>query len=232
MSVDATSSCVKPGIELVLWDFDGTLAYTSGDVWGSLCYAAERICCRFVDGFEDDDVNLSLPMERIYASLVPRPDPSGLESFDQDVTRHYRTISTHPRTLLFPGMRELLGTLRSRGVRSLIVTNKPQGALERLLDLKGWSQLFDGWVCADMGEGGDLTKAQMIRRALDGSGVDARRSVMVGDSWGDVAGAHETGVVSIAVTYGDGNVERLLSEGPEHVADDVQQLGTILLGSL
>ena len=88
MGVDATSSCVKPGIELVLWDFDGTLAYTSGDVWGSLCYAAERIGCRFVDGFEDDDVNLSLPMERIYASLVPRPDPSGLESFDQDVTRH------------------------------------------------------------------------------------------------------------------------------------------------
>ena len=83
-----------------------------------------------------------------------------------------------------------------------------------------------------MGEGGDLTKAQMIRRALDGNGVDARHSVMVGDSWGDVAGAHETGVVSIAVTYGDGNVERLLSEGPEHVADDVQQLGTILLGSL
>ena len=93
----------RPGGAMVLWDFDGTLASTSGDVWGSLAYAAAKRDRRFPFGFEDDDENLALPMSEIFASLLPAPDPADLAGFERDVRVHYRSISAHPRTELYPG---------------------------------------------------------------------------------------------------------------------------------
>ncbi|MFR3274560.1 MAG: HAD family hydrolase [Collinsella phocaeensis] len=216
---------------MVLWDFDGTLASTSGDVWGSLAYAAAKRDRRFPFGFEDDDENLALPMSEIFASLLPAPDPADLAGFERDVRVHYRSISAHPRTELYPGIKSLLVELRACGVANRIVTNKPQGALERLLSIKGWAPLFDGWVCADSGpDGTELTKEQMIRIAIERQGADPARCAMVGDSWGDVAGARAAGIASIGVTYGDGSVERLLAENPDRVAEESTGLRELLLG--
>ena len=219
------------GADLVVWDFDGTLADTQGDVWGSLRYAAGRMGRRFSAGFEDDDEHLALPMGQIMAALEPPVDPADLGVFERDVRVHYRSISAHPHTRLFPGIEALLRALRARGAQCRIATNKPVAALERLLALKGWGDLFDGWVTSDMGEGGrDLDKAQMVRMTLARAGVEAGRAVMVGDSWGDVRGAREAGVASVGVTYGDGDTARLLAEGPDCVADDVNQLTVLLIG--
>lgn len=228
---EAHGRTVPPvGAGLVLWDFDGTLASTSQDVWGSLRFAAEKRALRFPQGFEDDDNNLALTVAELYGLLVPEPDPAGLPGFEQDVRVHYRSISTHPRTELYPGIQDLLGELRRRGTASRIVTNKPQGALERILRFKGWADLFDGWVCSDSEEDVELTKAQMASRAMAAQGAAPEDCVMVGDSWGDVAGARAVGVASVAVTYGDGSTERLLAEEPDYVAHDAAGLRKILLG--
>lgn len=217
-------------LDLVLWDFDGTLASTSGDVWGSLEYAAAKRGRRFPAGFEDDDANLALPMGELFASLVPAPDPAGLPGFERDVRVHYRSISTHPRTELYPGIRAALEGLRARGVANRIVTNKPRGALERLLSMKGWAPLFDGWVCSDSGDGAELTKEQMIRMAMGRQGADPAACVMVGDSWGDIEGARLAGIAGIGVTYGDGDVERLLAQRPDRVVGSSAELKELLLG--
>lgn len=220
-----------PKWDVVLWDFDGTLADTSRDVWGSLHYAARRRGASFPAGFDEDDENLGLPMEAIYGSLRPSPDPCDLALFERDVRVHYRCLSMHPETRLYPGMRELLEELRRRGARGRIVTNKPRGALERILSRKGWARLFDGWISSDSGVDQELSKAQMIERAMRAEDASPSGCVMVGDSWGDVAGAQAMGVQSVAVTYGDGDVGKLLAAGPTYVAHDVGQLAEILLGS-
>ena len=112
---------------MVLWDFDGTLASTSGDVWGSLNYAAQKRHRSFPFGFEDDDEHLAWPMATLFASLVPAPDPADLADFERDVRVHYRSISMHPCTDLYPGIRALLEELHARGVVNRIATNKPKG---------------------------------------------------------------------------------------------------------
>lgn len=215
--------------EAVLWDFDGTLADTARDVWDSLDYAARCLGARLSDDLERSGENLSLPMGELFSRLVPPVDRERLADFDADVALHYRALSAHEHTELFPGVRELVSDLRGRGVPCRIVTNKPRAALERLLALKGWEGLFDGWVCPDSDGSGTLTKAQMIGLALGEEGVAAERAVMVGDSAGDVEGAREAGAASAAVTYGDGNVERLLGARPDHVARDAGELREILL---
>lgn len=214
--------------DVVLWDFDGTLADTGPDVWVSLNYAAARFGSRFAEGFMADGNNLALSMDELAASAEPPIPHACVGDFDRDVTVHYRTMSPHALTELYPGIEGLLGDLRRAGARNVIVTNKPQVALERLLDLKGWRGLFDGWVSPDSAGGGGLTKAQMMRLAT-GEGFDSGACVMVGDSWGDVAGAREFGAASVAVTYGDGSVDRLLAQRPDFVAEDPGALRDILL---
>lgn len=217
-------------LRLVVWDFDGTLADTQGDVWESLRYAANRMGRCFPAGFEDDGEHLALSMSQIMKALEPAAGPERLESFECDVRAHYRSISAHPNTKLYPGMDTFLRELRARGIQSRIATNKPADALERLLALKGWDALFDGWVASDMGKGCELTKEQMIRLTLLQAGVDCADAVMIGDSWGDVQGARLAGIACIGVTYGDGDNARLLAEGPNYSVDNVTQLAGLLIG--
>lgn len=217
-------------LRLVVWDFDGTIADTQGDVWDSLRYAANRMGRCFPPGFEDDNEHLALPMGQIMRALEPSAGPEKLESFERDVRVHYRSISAHLNTRLYPGMEALLRELRVHGIQSRIATNKPVGALERLLALKGWDVLFDGWVTSDMGEESELTKEQMIRIALLQAGADCADVVMIGDSWGDVQGARLAGIACIGVTYGDGDTTRLLAEGPDYFVDNVTQLTGLLIG--
>ena len=118
-------------LRLVVWDFDGTIADTQGDVWDSLRYAANRMARCFSPGFEDDSEHLALSMGQIMRALEPAAGPEKLESFERDVRVHYRFISAHPNTRLYPGIEALLRELRERGSQSRIATNKPVGALDR-----------------------------------------------------------------------------------------------------
>lgn len=221
---------MKEGIpKLIFWDFDGTLADTKDDVWDSLRYAARRIGCHFSMGFESDNEHLSLPISQILMALEPPVGMNNINKFNRDVCAHYQSISTHQRTQLYPGMEVLLQALHGCNVLCYIVTNKPKKALERLLTLKAWNDLFDGWVTSDMGEMNSLTKEQMIHLVLNRTGISSACSIMIGDSWGDIRGAHLAGIACVGVTYGDGDTNRLLAEKPDYIATNVPNLAQFLL---
>ena len=215
---------------LVLWDFDGTLAHTGGDVWLSLDWAARRCGGTLDASYMADDRNLGCSVAQIYRHISPYPGDDQLERYDALVRTHYREISDYPTTGLYPGIDTLLHELRDRGAANHIVTNKPRQALERILDIKGWSGLFDGWDCAD-DYNDDIpvqVKTMMIHDAMTRYGTDSARVVMVGDTFSDIAAATANGIDSIAVTYGDGNVELLVGHHPTHRADTVEELADIV----
>ena len=57
--------------DAVIFDFDGTVAYTAADVWDSLRWAARRLGGELDGEFSKNDANLGLPMERIFAAAQP-----------------------------------------------------------------------------------------------------------------------------------------------------------------
>ena len=215
-------------LDCVLWDFDGTLAATDHDVWRSLVWAAGRAGGELDAGYMADDANLADPMGAIMRHVSPYPGDDYLETFDADVRVHYRTINAFPDTAFYPGVRELLEDLARGGVANVIVTNKPLGALERILDDKGWRDLFDAWITPDSAEGAELSKGRMIGRVVAGRGLEPTRCVYVGDSHGDVDASREHGIACIAVTYGDGDVDALLARGPAYVAHDAADIAAAL----
>lgn len=215
-------------VSTVLWDFDGTLADTGRDVWSSLRYAARRAGGELDAGYAACDANLADPMGEIMRHVDPYPGAAHLAAFDEDVRTHYRTMNEFAATALYPGIRELLDMLHARGVASLIVTNKPLGALERLLASKGWAPLFDDWITPDARPGPPLGKRAMIAAMIARRSLAPQDCLYVGDTFSDVDAAHANGVACVAVTYGDGDERELLARGPEFVARDPGALAALL----
>ena len=230
LSLDETGRKVQRSWRygLVLWDFDGTLADTSDDVWASLQYAAGRCGGVLQDGFVSDRSNLALPVREIFSHVTPLPPESLAPQFDEDVRNHYRLMNTFASTRLYPGIRGLVGALREGGVQQWVVSNKPAPALRRVLLTREWNRFFDGWVAPDGSEGDAMTKSQLIREALELASKHWGPSVFVGDTWSDVVGAKRNGIDSIAVTYGDGELGRLVAECPTFRVDTVAQLEACL----
>lgn len=232
MDAKSRAGCLRgaPRWSVVLWDFDGTVANTAFDVWMSLEKSAQLFGRMFPDGLIKDSSNLSLPIPDICAALIPPVGEVEIAAFEQEVARQYREVSQHESTTLYPGILEAITGLRRVGGKSFIVTNKPRPALERVLAVKGWRQLFDGWWCVDPQILEFKSKSDLITQAIKASKEKASEFVMVGDSASDILAAHDVGVSSIGVTYGDGDVSEMISAGPDYLASDGRVLQSILLG--
>lgn len=210
----------------ILWDFDGTLAYTGADVWGSLEYAAQKCGGTIPLLYRKEDSNLGKSVWEIFHQVTPFPGEDKYKEYDDLVRIHYRTISEYPGTYMYEGIRELLIRLRENGAVNSIITLKPEEALERILDKKGWGVFFQERYSPDSFPGTEKTKSELIRHVIERE--PDRDYVYIGDTWSDVRAAHDNGIPCIAVTYGDGDTVKLTGENPEYIVDDVSGIADIL----
>lgn len=220
--------------ELVLWDFDGTLADSSKDVWASVLWAAETCNASLPLSFYSDNANLSKGTREIFNNLMPYPGDGMYQLFSNNINIHYRTMNRFLNTSLYPGLELLLLEMRQWDISSVIVTNKPLKALEKILTCKVWSVHFRDWITPDSMENTTiklLTKAVMISLMLTKYNVEPSHCVYVGDSYKDIYASHNNGIDSIAVTYGDGNTKELLASMPTYYAHSPKDIGAIILQS-
>ena len=74
-------------------------------------------------------------------------------------------------------------------------------------------------------------KHEVIEAALEKAGVtDRTRAVMVGDREHDIIGAKKSSLTSVGVTYGYGSREELEKAGADIIAENADNLLTLLLG--
>lgn len=211
----------------ILWDFDGTLVCTGKDVWNSLQYAA-CVCGGELPGhFIENDSNLGKPMKDIYREIIPYPGEEQFSKFDALVTKHYRELSNYSDTYLYPGILDVVTMAKKCMMKQYIITMKPQEALERILRVKGWSYLFDGWYSPDSFEGKERTKSELISYVLLGE-REKETCIYIGDTWSDIAASKENHIDSLGITYGDGDTKLLLDQKPTFVADSAFEIRKIL----
>jgi phosphoglycolate phosphatase len=123
-------------------------------------------------------------------------------------------------SLPYPGMMAMLDALAERGVRLAICTNKAERFTIPLLHQLG---LFDRFASVVAGDTVGIAKPDpapihaMIERAGGG------RTIFLGDTINDIAGARNAGIPSIAVSFGflDGPVENLEADAVIHHFDEL-----------
>lgn len=214
----------------VIFDLDGTLADTSGDL-----IAAANAC--FVDlglGAVLDparDQGTALRGGRAMLRLGFQRLAMGEEQIDAQYPRlleHYaQAISDH--TVMYPGAIDAIEQLRRAGMKLGICTNKPEGLAERLMRDLGVRALFGSLVGADTLPVRKPDPAP-FRAAVERAGGDVARSVLIGDTDTDRKTARAAGVPCILVTFGPGeDVAPLEPEGFLHRYEDLPDLIETLL---
>ncbi|MFC4668659.1 HAD-IA family hydrolase [Seohaeicola nanhaiensis] len=187
----------------VIFDLDGTLADTSGDL-----IAAANHCFRHMglgdvlDPVRDAGVALrggrrmlSVGLDRVTlfdAATVDQYYPVLLDAYSQQIDRH---------TVLYPGAMEAVEDLREGGFAVGICTNKPEALADLLLTRLGVRDAFASLVGADT-LSVRKPDPEPLREAARRAGGDPARCLLVGDSDTDRNTARAAGVPSVLVTFG------------------------------
>lgn len=214
--------------KVILWDFDGTIADTGKDVWNSIRYAAYKCGGNLPEEFMKDNSNLGKPIEDIYQQVCPYPGNARLQEFDSWITRHYRQISRYEDTYMYFGIQDLLTEMKNKKIKNYIITMKPQEALERILEIKKWDKLFDGWLSPDSFSGCEQSKSELIAHIINEMPYGKSQYIYVGDTWSDVEASHNNDIACIGVSYGDGDTQKLKEYNPEYFVDTVEEIKIIL----
>lgn len=216
----------------VVFDLDGTLADTSGDL-----IAAANTCFRamgagdLLDPIRDAGTALrggramlTLGMERLGRAEdiaeIDRQYPLLLEAYAADIDTH---------TVLYPGAMAAVEALVGAQYRVAICTNKPEGLARMLMTRLGVLNAFGALIGADTLP---VRKPdpEPLREAVRRAGGDPARCLLVGDTVTDRETSRAAGVPSVLVTFGPGGpgVSDLRPEGLighfDELPDVVQRL--------
>jgi phosphoglycolate phosphatase len=208
-------------VELVVFDLDGTLIDSAGDLAASVNAALQRLAPQSpavpleqVRAFIGDGAAMLVARTLAAAGVSVAPEaalPVFLECYEA------RLLDT---TVLYPGVRESLDALRDRTLA--VLTNKPGRMSRRILDGLGVAGRF-ARICG----AGDVPAKKPdpagLRMLLDEAGVRPSSAVLVGDSAIDVRTGRAAGVRTVGVTYGL-DPESLRAVPPDLMIHDLREL--------
>ncbi len=188
----------------VVFDLDGTLADTSGDL-----IAAANVCFRrmgvgdLLDPERDASTALhgGRAMLRLGMERLGRPgDEATVDEYYPVLLEAYgEAIDTH--TVLYPGAMDAVEHLKRADYRVAICTNKPERLARILLKSLGVLDAFGGLIGADTLP---VRKPdpEPLRAATRLAGGDPERCLLVGDTVTDRETSRAAGVPSVLVTFG------------------------------
>lgn len=192
---------------LVVFDLDGTLLDTHADLIDSLNHTIASIGLAPVS--YDDLTHLvghgaKVMIERA-CKLHGHPlteDESGplLQRF---IAHYSSTMPGHTKP--YPGLIAAMDTLKANGFTLAVCTNKLESLARTLIDALGLTHYFAAIT------GGDTfpvrkPDARHLLGTIEKAGGTPERSIMVGDSFNDIAVAKNAAVASIGVPFGYSDV--------------------------
>ncbi len=200
----------------VIFDLDGTLLNTLGDLRAAVNYAL------YLRGLPPRSMEeIRYFVGNGVRNLMRRSLPAGsseeeIDAALADFKRHY---SAHlcDHTVPYDGIPELLSILRKRGMKIAVLSNKMNAATQELI-----AHYFRGKVDVVFGEHPDVprkpdpTSCHMI---MDQLGARPAEVLYVGDSGVDMQTARNAGLTAVGVTWGFRPREELIDNGADMLAD-------------
>ena len=209
---------MKP-VDLMMFDFDGTLADTGEDIAASVNHALTALGLGSLPvdvilGFVGD--GLRILMERALGA----DDRAKLEEAMKFFLCHYeKHLLDHTR--LYPAAEEMLNHFHSK--KKVILTNKRYCLTMAIAKGLKIDRRFLEIV------GSDSTPFQkpdgrVVAYLLEKYGVAPSRAVLIGDSVNDVAAAKNAGVLSCVHLNGLGNREAMLKMGADFYVEHLTEI--------
>lgn len=193
------------------------------DLDGTLVDSAEDITRAFLQGFDqlghpppsaaEVRAEIGKPLAEMYARFAPASAVPDLIA----CYRAYYPEHCAERSSLYPGVREVLSTLRTRGYLLAVATTKQSWMARRLAGALGLTALVDHVQGTD--DFPHKPDPEVICRAL--AALAGEGAWMVGDTVTDVEAGRAAGLRTYAVSWGTHGAERLREAGPDVCAPDL-----------
>lgn len=207
-------------VKAIVFDLDGTLLNTLDDLWLSVNYTMNKY------GFpERDKQEVRSFLGSGVRVLVNKSLPDDKKDMTDEclgVFKAYYDIHKDDNTRPYDGVIDMLKAVRAAGIKSAIVSNKYDAAVQELKNVT-----FNGLVDFAVGEGNGIkTKPAPdgVLLALENLGVTKDEAVYVGDSEVDLKTAENSELECVAVTWGFRDRDFLLGNGAKNVIDNPAEL--------
>jgi len=209
--------------DLLVFDWDGTLMDSTGAIAQSIQLACADLGLRVPQTDEARQIiglGLAEALHILLPDLAPTDYPRLVERY-----RHHFLGQDHTLPL-FDGVADTIAALHQADYRLAVATGKSRKGLERAFDQSGLRKFFHASRCAD--EGHSKPHPGMVLELMACCGVDAERTLMIGDTSHDLQMALNAGVAGVGVAYGAHSVASLQACRPLYIADNFESLAAWL----
>ncbi len=206
----------------ILFDLDGTLTDSGEGIINCAILALEHFGCP-IPSREAMRVFVGPPL---HESFIRHGVPADKAEEAVAVYRsRYIPIGAYENTP-YPGIRELLETLKAEGHTLYVATSKPEGMSVDILTHFDLARYFDR-ICGASMDTSRSNKEAVIAYLIEQNGR-SDNMVMVGDTKFDVLGAKHHGIPCIGVSWGYGEVKDMVDAGAAAIADTMDDLLKLL----
>ena len=209
----------------VIFDLDGTLLNTLGDLRAATNHALE---VRGLPPHSMEEIRqfIGNGIRLLICRAMPEGTPEAEIDAALDDFKAYYAAHIHDRTVPYDGIPQLLTALRKRGIKVAVLSNKIDSASQQLIEY-----FFPGKTDVVFGEHvgvprkPDPTSCRMVMQQL---GVQPEQVLYVGDSGTDMQTAKNAGLYAVGVTWGFRSKEVLFKYGADVLVHRPEQILQIL----
>ncbi|MBL4700275.1 MAG: HAD family hydrolase [Phycisphaeraceae bacterium] len=209
----------------VMFDLDGTLADTLGDIAAAANHAF-TVMGQPTQKLQRFRYLAGQGLERLFTDALPDLEHADVESYIAPFRAYYADHSMDS-SVLFPGIEALLDHINQKGMKLAVLSNKPDGPTQLLCQ-----KLMSPWdIDVVLGHREpyplkpDPTSALAICKELD---IAPKDWMYVGDTDVDMYTAKNAEMFAVGVLWGFRDEPELRKSGANVIVSDAQQIIDLL----
>ena len=214
-------------LKLIIYDLDGTLVDTIGDIIGSLNKALRH------HGLPACTMQSLLPffghgLTELVIGVTGSKEESVIEAVEDTFRGLYYGQNLVQQSRLYPGIKAMIHDFYHQDIIQAVLTNKTEKTSKELLRALEMATFFSLIVGPDTYHV-HKPDPEGLLHILEHHDVSPDEAIMIGDSETDIWAAKRAKVRSIAVLYGYKTKDSLASSNPDYMVETVEELKVLLV---
>lgn len=203
---------------ILIFDFDGVLA----DSLAPMLSYAGQVCQEMGYPCTPTQKDLEI-LDRMEFSEYGRQLGIPEEKIETFVTRNFELFSRREEPLaITPGIESVIRELSQIAIL-VVITGNSCRVVGKFLDTYGLQDEFQTILGAE----DDGNRVEKILKVISLNGGSNGEAYLIGDAVSDIRAAREAGIKSIATGWGHQSKEKLITENPDYLVDQPEDLLTL-----
>ena len=165
-------------INNIIFDLDGTLIDSSTSILESFANAFSSYSLEPIRPFSTDIIGP--PLMETLSILSGISDKDVLNKLAEEFKSHYDTCG-YKKTIVFPGINEMLSRFKDSGIHMYIATNKRILPTTKIINYLKWNEMFEGVYSLDSFSAFASSKSEVLSKLVASNNLIKDNVIYIGD---------------------------------------------------